>query len=215
MITRCLLLALWSICSCAMPEEAQSDANVMQSDALHEGIVDDAPSSADTGRLAPSGMVALDAASIRTCGLDSSGEVTCWREGYWNEGKVLCWGHDQYGQSSPPPEPTFVAIDAGYLHTCGVQSSGEVLCWGTDKSGQSTPPGGHKFTAVSAGMGHSCALRDDGKAVCWGSNLDLYGNPAGQATAPADETFTAVAAASLYTCGLKSSGAVLCWGLGF
>ena len=63
---------------------------------------------------------------------------------------------------------TFIAIDAGTYHTCGLRPDGTVTCWGENSYGQSAPPSG-TFTAVSAGLDHSCGLRHDEVVICWGA----------------------------------------------
>ena len=44
---------------------------------------------------------------------------------------VECWGHDEYGQATPPAG-TFSQVSAGEHHTCGVRTDGSVVCWGND-----------------------------------------------------------------------------------
>ena len=44
-------------------------------------------------------------------------------------GPVKCWGHDERGQSTPPPGVMFQQISAGGFFTCGVKADGRVVCW--------------------------------------------------------------------------------------
>lgn len=124
----------------------------------------------------------------------------------WPTGEVVCWGSDQYGQSSPPEGERFVAISAGNSHTCGLRADGVAVCWGEDRFGQSSPPEDERFVAVSAGSGHTCGRLKDGRAVCWGD--DEYG----QSSPPARERVVAIAAGQNHTCGLRSGGNAVCWG---
>lgn len=97
--------------------------------------------------------------------------------GVKTDGAVICWGNDEYGQSSPP-EGTFTSVSAGGLHTCGLLTDSSAVCWGLNEddegniTGQASPPGG-KFISISAGGGHTCGLKENGNIVCWG--MDLFG----------------------------------------
>ena len=102
------------------------------------------------------------------------------------------------------PATGFVAVSAGYRHTCAIRESGEIECWGDNDYGQSTPPAG-SFTAVSANASHSCAIRDTGEIECWGSNRD------GQTDAPAGR-FSTVSVGFRHSCGLRTTGEIECWG---
>jgi alpha-tubulin suppressor-like RCC1 family protein len=92
---------------------------------------------------------------------------------------VVCWGDNEYGQASPPPEELFTMVSSGFNHTCGVNIHGNVICWGKNDLGQSDPPA-KKFYEVSAGSSFTCGVELDGRVTCWGYD----GN--GQATPPAD-----------------------------
>jgi len=88
---------------------------------------------------------------------------------------VHCWGRNDYGESSPPPEGKFVHLSAGHSFTCGILSNGEAKCWGKDNMGQSSPPSYPEstFEQVSASIGgdHACGvLKQDGDVQCWGNN---------------------------------------------
>ena len=119
------------------------------------------------------------------------------------DGTVICWGNDDYGQSTPP-SGSFASVSAGDGHTCGLKTDGTVTCWGNDDYGQSTPPSG-SFASVSAGDGHTCGLKTDGSVTCWGDNR------LGQSTPPSG-SFASVSAGDGHTCGLKTDGTVTCWG---
>ena len=103
------------------------------------------------------GYTSLAAGEHHTCGLRV-------------DGSGVCWGSDQYGQSSPPSGDKFTSIVAGAYHTCGLRVDGSGVCWGSDQYGQSSPPSGDKFISIVAGAYHTCGVRVDGSAICWGRN---------------------------------------------
>ena len=122
----------------------------------------------------------------------------------------------------------FVAVSAGWEHTCAVRVDSTVACWGDGHFGQAGPLSDHHqrlhdednyyaaspddmptgpFAAVSAGGDLTCALRTDASAACWGSP---YHNPY---QPELRGRFGAVAAGGWHTCALRVEGTVDCWGL--
>ena len=114
-------------------------------------------------------------------------------------GEMVCWGNDDYGQSTPPggerfvwtrdgappvePFPPYIDVSSGAIHTCALRDDGAAVCWGAGKTvvaydnpathlAQASPPGNERFVALSSGAYHTCGLRSDGMAVCWGSRRD-------------------------------------------
>lgn len=81
---------------------------------------------------------------------------------------AVCWGADEFGQSSPPSGVRFRSITAGSKHTCGVTLEGPTRCWGADDAGQSTPPTDKALSDLQADHDSTCGLRADGSVVCWG-----------------------------------------------
>ena len=156
-----------------------------------------APQSATIRFAASNEPPTLDRASVRA---SAGGAHTC---GVSTTGNVTCWGRDDEGQATPPAG-SFTQVSAGDFHTCGVRDTGEVACWGRNDGGQATPPAG-AFTWVSAGGHHTCGVRDTGNVACWGRNWS------GQAT-PAAGSFTQVSAGDYHTCGVRTTGDVACWG---
>ncbi|RHY89303.1 hypothetical protein DYB37_002205 [Aphanomyces astaci] len=68
-------------------------------------------------------------------------------------GKVVCWGDNTFGQSSPP--------DAG---------DKTVVCWGMTE-GVTNVPKGVAFDELTLGWDHGCGiLSRTGRVQCWGHN---------------------------------------------
>jgi hypothetical protein len=128
--------------------------------------------------------------------------------GLKSNGSIVCWGDNNYGQSSvPDPNSAFVTIAAKSFNSIGLKSDGSVVCWGDNGYGQCTVPGNNsEFVAITAGVSHSVGLKSNGTVVCWGDNSS------GQSTVINNSGFVAIAAGSYHSLGLKSDGSVVCWG---
>jgi hypothetical protein len=104
---------------------------------------------------------AVDAGANHACALSAEdGSLVCWGEGDyaalggdyqdlavgWDyscgldwSGVVACRFGDG-GAFDPAPDATFVSIDGGYRHVCGVTDDGRALCWGLDELGEARVP---------------------------------------------------------------------------
>ncbi len=135
---------------------------------------------------------------------------------------VVCWGNDDYGQSSSSrgerlegpedfpeqasgPDAPLITVSSGLVHACGLTSNGTVWCWGVNEDGRASPPPG-RYLAVSSGYQHACGIRRGGSVACWGDN------GSGQAFPPESGTFIAISSGAGHTCALREDGAAVCWG---
>ena len=102
------------------------------------------------------------------------------------------------------PAPRYIAVSAGYAHTCAIRSDGEIECWGDNERGQSDPPPG-SFRAIDAGNYYTCGLRENGAIECWGGDYSIsVHTPTGRSTA--------VSGGGFHACAIRSTGAIECWG---
>ena len=69
------------------------------------------------------------------------------------DGSAVCWGSDQFRQSSPPESELFASISSGGYHTCGLRFDGRVVCWGRNEYGQASPPTGERFAVGRVEVG--------------------------------------------------------------
>jgi alpha-tubulin suppressor-like RCC1 family protein len=126
----------------------------------------------------------------------------------------------------------FVALTAGFNHTCGLASDGDPYCWGRNDSGQlgigssdkvahPTPMlvyGKLKVGFISANGDHTCAMTAAGVAYCWGENKfgQLGNGTLVSAVSPVPVSgelrFKTLSAGATHTCGLTISGTAYCWG---
>lgn len=126
----------------------------------------------------------------------------------------------------------FVALVAGFNHTCGLASDGDLYCWGRNDSGQlgigSSDNAAHpkpmlvsakpKVAFISANGDQTCALTAAGVAYCWGDNKygQLGNGTLVSAVFPVpvsgDLKFKELSVGATHTCGLTISGAAYCWG---
>lgn len=155
------------------------------------------------------------------------------------------------GASAPYSIPTptrvsdtlvFVAIAAGYHHSCALQAGGGTWCWGSNEYGQlgsdasmqrcaggnfacSPTPlevgAGSSFVRLSGSIRHTCALDANDEAWCWGFGLggQLGDGRREDSAAPVrvagGHRFVTLSGSlgSHSTCGLTTSGEAWCWGI--
>jgi hypothetical protein len=126
-----------------------------------------------------------------------------------NDGTMVAWGDNNWGQTTIPAGLSgVIAIAAGLGHTVAVKNDGTVLAWGYNSDDQTIiPPGLSGVTAIAAGGSHNVALKNNGTVVAWGNNNW------GQTTIPADLSgVTAIAAGGDHSVALKNDGTVVAWG---
>ncbi|MCH7872201.1 MAG: hypothetical protein IID33_10930, partial [Planctomycetes bacterium] len=73
------------------------------------------------------------------------------------DGSIMGWGSNQYGQLNvPPPNTGFVALAAGGDHGLGLKADDSIVAWGNNQVGQLNVPAPNEgFVAVAGGHGHS------------------------------------------------------------
>lgn len=122
-----------------------------------------------------------------------------------NDGTVVGWGDNYYGQLAVPAGLSgVVAVAAGAQTSVALKSDGTVVGWGTNPT---VPAGLTDVIAIAAGDYYALALKSNGTVVAWGSNS--YG----EITVPAAATgVIAIAAKGTHSLALKSDGSVVAWG---
>ncbi len=158
------------------------------------------------------------------------------------DGRVKCWGHNEYGQLASSKLSTDEPVDipildpvesvaVGGFHTCVLMLDHTVKCWGYGRNGalgngaatSSTAPvevgGLVEVTALSAGLTHTCALTTGGAVKCWGLNdhWQLGNSWMASSSIPVHVADIPESVLSLQlgdgtTCALSQNGNVFCWG---
>lgn len=126
----------------------------------------------------------------------------------------------------------FMALAAGFSHTCGIEGAGAAFCWGeggvgqigdgstADRSVPTSVSGGHIFGKVSTGSQHACSVDSEGGVYCWGRGQDgrlgneLTADSAVPVKVSGTTEFADVTAGGAHTCGLALDGTAYCWGSG-
>ena len=80
------------------------------------------------------------------------------------DGSVICWGNNSWGQSNVPPLlGPCKDVATGYYHTIALRTDGSVIGWGRNLSGEASPPPGfgEPLDRIAAGDENSMALGGD------------------------------------------------------
>lgn len=107
------------------------------------------------------------------------------------DGTAVCWGKNEFGESSPPAAERFTQLALGVSHSCGLRFNGSVRCWGYNADGRSSPP----------------SIRLVTPAALIGPAAGIVGTVR---TVPI--RLKALTATGAATCGLTAEGLVTCWG---
>lgn len=190
---------------------------------------------------------AISVGILFSCALALDGTAHCW--GLGTAGTLGRSAPDTCGELAVPcatsPVPlaghSFIAIGAGFRHTCAVDTAGVAWCWGfnflgetgSDVFGESVlepeaVTGSSDFAWIGAGDAYTCALTTGGRAYCWGSGerqelgrqVGVCGTVFGYPThctpvpgaATTSATFATLAVGNSHVCGLTPAGSALCWG---
>jgi subtilisin-like proprotein convertase family protein len=128
-----------------------------------------------------------------------------------NNGTVVAWGDNTFGQTNVPASLTnAVAVSGGYDFSLAVNNNGTVVAWGDNTFGQTNVPASlTNAIAAASGSWHCLALRTNGIVTAWGNNVH------GQTNVPTSLTnAVAIAAGSYHNLAIKNDGTVKAWGSG-
>jgi alpha-tubulin suppressor-like RCC1 family protein len=140
--------------------------------------------------------------------------------------------------SAAAVDTNWVAVDAGFEHTCALKSARTLWCWGRNDRGQvgdgsstrrlrpvkitstsrsSSSPS--NWASVSSDTWNNCAIKFDGTLWCWGDNT--YGQ-LGDGTTTTRRNPTKIASTTTkwasvevgqrHACAIKTDRTLWCWG---
>ena len=122
-----------------------------------------------------SNVVAIAAGGGVPRGLSFSGP-TSYSLALKDDGTVVAWGNDDYGQTDVPRGlSNVVAIAAGNSHSLALIQDGSVAGWGGNNTGyqMGIPQGLVDVVAIAADSETSLALKSDGTVVTWGQHTNV------------------------------------------
>jgi hypothetical protein len=132
----------------------------------------------------------LGAGLYCTCGVETSGAITCWG--------------DERLEACVPPADLARTVSISETHGCALGADQTAVCWGDDSDGQASPPP-DSFASVSAGLAYACGSRlHDGTVICWGHDEG--------ATQPPSGRLSQLSCGRDYCGGIRDGGAIECWG---
>lgn len=190
--------------------------------------------------LAMPGPATLLSAGMTVLARGAADRLCAWGD---NSSQVIAASSDigVYTQPICDQVPDVVALAAGSVHACMLDTSGAVRCWGERYYGQLGIGGSSEATApippygaraawsgpaamVVAGLSHTCALLRDGTVDCFGLNIRGQVGPVPDPDESHVLAPTHVAglngrvvglgagSSAQHTCAIIADGSVQCWG---
>ena len=129
--------------------------------------------------------------------------------GLRQDGTLVSWGRDTYGQISGTPAGTgFIAVDTGLLYSIVLHEDGTVYSWGGGLcSSIDYAPAGTGFSDISAGYGFALALNEAGEISGWSLSDPIL------ATLPSGSGYVDIRAGSYIALAIDSLGGLELFGI--
>lgn len=163
-----------------------------------------------------------------SCGVTAEVEAWCWGSNWFGQLGIGTVGQFEGPLESEVPvkvlgDRSYVAVAAGLMHACALDSEGAAWCWGSipGDTAYGTPqpvPGDQRFAAIFAGGQFTCGVAADGQAWCWGLNFfgELGNGSYEDSLVPLPVTgglyFSTLAPAGIHVCGVTTDQQLYCWG---
>jgi len=169
----------------------------------------------------PAPVKAIVSASNYTCGLLTTGGITCFANYY----HVAASDQPSFGPAMKIIDfESAVSIASNFSSFCAVSVSGNIQCASMEVpedavfGAPESVPTISDATAVTAGDGFFCALHRNGTVSCWGRNYDgqlgdgTFDNSDVPVRVNGVEHAEKIVAGDSHTCALLADKTVTCWG---
>ncbi|HOB70761.1 MAG TPA: hypothetical protein PKM18_03140, partial [bacterium] len=176
----------------------------------------------------------IAAGAFHTCGIKKDKKLYCWgsnRFGEIGDGKKTT--SDENNDRNIPVkvnDDEWIAVTAGYYHTCAIKTDDTLYCWGLNVFGQlglgdemtgdaliPAKLNDDKWISVTAGGLHTCGINKDNNLYCWGKNsFGEVGDGTNEnrfiSTKIGNDKWKSVSAGHSHSCGINIDGRIYCWG---
>jgi alpha-tubulin suppressor-like RCC1 family protein len=175
-------------------------------------------STTDTFAIAVREFAPVATAFYTTCALTSAWKAYCWGDNVSGGlGDGSAYPSERFTPGPVSGDHTFMQLESGDEHTCGLTPAGKIYCWGFGYVIPEPMGGDMRFLQVVTGKSHTCALSEALETYCWGDNTQGQLGRAGSGSntpslVDGGHTFKALAAGRQHTCGIEMSGTMRCWG---
>jgi hypothetical protein len=162
-----------------------------------------AADSAETPRL-----VQLSSGFDYTCGVLSSGRLSCWQYGGIFDG--LKYPSSGIG-SMKVPSGTYTQVEARNDDPCAVRADGRVICWKRRPGNPIArlPPG--RYKRIAGFYSGTCGIRNDGRLRC-SKIINNIGSPTTVGSEAPAGRYTQLGIGAQFGCALSVEGLIRCWG---
>jgi alpha-tubulin suppressor-like RCC1 family protein len=180
----------------------------------------------------------LSAGAYHTCGITLADEALCWGDNRWGQLGVGDVAYNAVSASVKVParvsgDLRFIAIAAGWEHTCGIATSGGTFCWGRNEDARQLGDdsnithrgvpgrvaGSLQFTGLSAGALATCGNTVSNEVHCWGGNYygglgngQVVAGGVGHPVRALGGPYGQVGLGQAHACGVASDRRLWCWG---
>lgn len=153
-------------------------------------------------------LVQVSSGPNYTCGVLSSGRLSCWQYGGIFDG--LKYPPSGIGRMNVPPG-RYSQVEARNGDPCAVRTDGRVICWKRSPGGpvERLPPG--RYARIAGFYGGTCGIRTDGRLRCSKIVTNIGTSTTIGSEVPAGR-YTQLGIGAQFGCALSVERQIRCWG---